>query len=582
MSRRLRAGSTFAIVAVAALALMVFFALQLAASQRDSRDDIETRFQERADVAAALTESLFSATTASSTAQADQAKTYGGDVSTATMDRAAKQGSSVFQALFDEQGKLIAASSGTPKPLLEELEAGPAWLKGVADGAPYGLSGVLDAGELGETVAFATGVILPFERRILVTGTDPTLISDFVGGYLAEVPATDDGDAYMLDDSATVIADASGEQKPGQMVAAPGLAEAVSSGTPEGEYGDDQFYAQAPVANSSWEVVTTSPGASLFETVRGANKWVPWLIFVLLAGAAIFALLLVRRNLADREELAQSNEALAAAQADLEATNEALERRAEQLARSNAELDQFASIASHDLQEPLRKVQAFSSQVIASEADTISDKGRDYLERASASAGRMQSLIEDLLRFSRVGTHIGAFVPVDLNEVAADVIGDLDQVIREADASVVVGELPTVPADPSQARQLLQNLISNALKFRREGVEHEVRIEGSTGPRFAEITVADNGIGFEPEYADRIFRVFERLHGRETYPGTGIGLALCRKIAERHGGTIGARGRPGAGATFVVRLPLEHQDADGAVGPAPGPEAEIEQAEAIG
>jgi light-regulated signal transduction histidine kinase (bacteriophytochrome) len=256
--------------------------------------------------------------------------------------------------------------------------------------------------------------------------------------------------------------------------------------------------------------------------------------------------------------VAAANTQLGRANEQLAVTNLALGQRARELARSNAELEQFASIASHDLQEPLRKVQTFAEQVRVREHDQISEQGRDYLDRMSSAARRMQDLIDDLLRFSRVTTNTRPFAAVDLAETARAVSADLEAVIDESGATVELGELPTVDADPVQMRQLLQNLLSNALKFHREGDAPHVKVTGRVEGRLAEIAVSDDGIGFDERYAQRIFRVFERLHGRGAYPGTGIGLALCRKIVERHGGTITATSAPGEGATFLVTLPVEH------------------------
>jgi light-regulated signal transduction histidine kinase (bacteriophytochrome) len=203
------------------------------------------------------------------------------------------------------------------------------------------------------------------------------------------------------------------------------------------------------------------------------------------------------------------------------------------------------------------------------ESQRLSEKGRDYLERANTAAERMQQLIEDLLKFSRVATHGRPFAAVDLGALTRAVIDDLEAQVHEAQATVTVGRLPTVRGDELQLRQLMQNLISNALKFRSVDAPAEIAIRGELVDGSVVLTVRDNGIGFDPQYSGRIFRVFERLHGRSAYPGTGIGLALCRKIAERHGGTIVADGEPGVGATFTVTIPLHQQEEVINVGHAP-------------
>ena len=236
---------------------------------------------------------------------------------------------------------------------------------------------------------------------------------------------------------------------------------------------------------------------------------------------------------------------------ELDAANTALRQ-------SNRELEQFASVASHDLQEPLRKIEAFGDRLKLNR-ETLNDQSRDYLDRILSSASRMRTLINDLLSFSRIATRAQPFKPVDLGVVAREVVGDLEGRIQQVEGRVELGRLPAIEADPMQMRQLLQNLIANALKFRQKDVPPVVRVEAETDgddQNRIRLTVADNGIGFEEQYLDRIFEVFQRLHGRNEFEGTGIGLAICRKIVERHGGTITARSRPGEGATFVVTLPV--------------------------
>lgn len=228
------------------------------------------------------------------------------------------------------------------------------------------------------------------------------------------------------------------------------------------------------------------------------------------------------------------------------------------LEQSNRELEDFAYVASHDLQEPLRKIQAFGDRLHAKYAPELPEQAQDYIARMQSAAKRMQVLINDLLAFSRVTTKAQPFAPVDLGHVAREVAHDLEIRTHEAGAHIEIGELPAIDADPLQMRQLLQNLISNALKFRRDGVPPLITVNGSADGEKAQLAVADNGIGFEEKYAERIFTMFERLHGRGTYEGTGIGLAICRKIVERHGGEIVAHSTPEVGSTFIVTLPMHH------------------------
>ncbi|MCI0366114.1 MAG: ATP-binding protein [Phycisphaerales bacterium] len=250
-------------------------------------------------------------------------------------------------------------------------------------------------------------------------------------------------------------------------------------------------------------------------------------------------------------------------------TEEALARKAAELARSNGELEQFAYVASHDLQEPLRKIRAFGDRLKDKVESGKAAEGRDYMERMQNAAARMQTLINDLLTFSRVISATQPFVPVDLAAVTREVLGDLEVRIEQTKAKVEVGELPTIDADPMQMRQLLQNVIGNALKFQTPGTAPVVKIaakvmkepfanaaEPTPGDEICEITIQDNGIGFDEKYIDKIFAMFQRLHGRSEYEGTGVGLAVCRRITDRHGGTISAKSKPGEGATFIIHLPV--------------------------
>ncbi len=249
---------------------------------------------------------------------------------------------------------------------------------------------------------------------------------------------------------------------------------------------------------------------------------------------------------------------------------EQLRRFAGQLERSNAELQNFASVASHDLQEPLRKIQAFGDRLRVKCGEALGEQGNDYLARMQNAAQRMQVLIQDLLKLSRVTSRAQPFERCDLGEIAAQVLSDLEVAVEQNNARVEVGALPAIDADPLQMRQLFQNLIANAIKFHRPGEAPGVSISGriftlpehlisgaAAGDEVCEIRVQDNGIGFDEKFADQIFVVFQRLHGREQYEGTGIGLAVCRKITDRHGGSILAKSAEGQGAAFNITLPVK-------------------------
>jgi signal transduction histidine kinase len=239
-----------------------------------------------------------------------------------------------------------------------------------------------------------------------------------------------------------------------------------------------------------------------------------------------------------------------------------LETKNVALARSNRELQDFAYVASHDLQEPLRKIQAFGDRLAAKYGLELGEQGRDYLVRVQSAARRMQTLIQDLLTFSRVTTKAQPFVAINLGLVLQHVLADLEMRIEETKGQIELAEMPTIEADPTQMRQLFQNLLSNALKFHRPGEAPRVKIssELNLAEALCLISVADNGIGFEERHAERIFGVFQRLHELGKFEGTGVGLAICRKIVERHGGNITATSAPGQGTTFFVTLPINHSN----------------------
>jgi light-regulated signal transduction histidine kinase (bacteriophytochrome) len=229
-------------------------------------------------------------------------------------------------------------------------------------------------------------------------------------------------------------------------------------------------------------------------------------------------------------------------------------QKADELQRSNAELEQFAYVASHDLQEPLRMVSSYTQLITKRYGDKLNDEAKEFMHYVVDGAARMKQLIEDLLAYSRVGTKGKEFKPMPMEAAVRRAITNLRAAIEESSAAVTWDPLPTVLGDEAQLAQLYQNLFGNALKFRGPGVP---RIHVSAAERDADwqFTIADNGIGIEPQYFERIFMLFQRLHTMGDYPGTGIGLAICKKVVERHGGRIWVSSTPGEGSQFHFTLP---------------------------
>ncbi|MFW8591608.1 sensor histidine kinase [Glaciecola sp. 2405UD65-10] len=300
--------------------------------------------------------------------------------------------------------------------------------------------------------------------------------------------------------------------------------------------------------------------------VSGRNLAISFFTSILLVLGLFFLAKLNIRNQQMRElEMASQNEKLSLA---VEERTKELSLFSDELSRSNRELEDFAFVASHDLQEPLRKIMAFGDR-LETQSDNLSEKQRDFLQRMRSAANRMSVLISDLLEFSRVTTRGKDFQEVDLNLIVANCVEDLNVLIEETKVSLDIAPLPTITADPTQMQQLLFNLLANAIKFSKKEVNPIVHIsvQNVSQPDSVEveglddwqcISITDNGIGFEQEYAEKIFAPFQRLHSRDSFKGTGIGLAICRRIVERHNGIIKAEGKVDEGATFTVSLPAQN------------------------
>lgn len=261
------------------------------------------------------------------------------------------------------------------------------------------------------------------------------------------------------------------------------------------------------------------------------------------------------------------NERKASEEKVIELNRQLLENIAS-LESANKDLDLFAFMASHDLQAPLRKIRMFSDRLLLNHQDTMNKDARLYLERIQQVSKRMQDLINDILRFSKISVERESLQEVDLNDVLHEVISEMEGTIREKNAEIIVDNLPRLPVNALLMGPLFSNLINNALKYSKKQVAPLIRITSDAGPstrgpngketetRYCRIYVEDNGIGFDQKYAEQIFEMFRRLHPSSEYEGTGIGLALCKKIAEKHKGFISARSNPDEGAVFTVSLPF--------------------------
>jgi signal transduction histidine kinase len=564
------------------LALLGVFAYVVVDSQATSRRQAEKGFGAEAALSAQLAASIF--TTSASSTEAAAAKAFGGrTVDVRTLTALAKQSGRAYMLILDRDGKLIAASRGAPAAVRVRAAQESRHIRAALEGRSSFSDELPVAAGKGYTLEWALPFKTPFGRRVEVSSLASGLIFNFLSSYLARTRGDASGRAYVLDSRNRIVAVSGEAASPGDRPNVSAMLNGLATNS-QGTYrggGVERYFTSAPVQGSSWRVVLSEPTSRLYPVLSGSMSWFVFVVLGAFALAGAAGLLFFRRSLQSGAKLAESNRALTAVNATLEERvaerTAAAEQRATELARSNDELEQFSSVASHDLQEPLRKIRMFGDRLRERLGEGLSEEPAADLKRMQNAAERMQRLINDLLDFSRV-THRGKqFESVDLMKVTGEVVNDLEARVVELNACVEVADLPMIEADRMQMRQLMQNLVGNALKFHRAGEPPVIRIRGeviadqpacfsgeaTAGDRCV-ITVEDNGIGFDEKHAERIFAAFERLHSRSAYEGTGIGLSIARKIVWRHGGLITAKGTPEQGATVTVTLPLSQtNDRDG-------------------
>jgi signal transduction histidine kinase len=537
------------VAATVILGVVLVLGYLISSSQDSSRSSARQRFAAGATIRSQLTSSLLNTSgVALRTAAARVPPTR------SALDALVKSSRLGYAAIVSANGAIVASSSGASKAELQRLGSHPAYIGHALAGTPW-LSGLLPPAKGRRvTIDWAASFTSRQGRRVLVEGFPAATLASFLRTFLDQ--GSSGRSIYVIDARRQLIASskssglAAGARLPRELAASADLSSRSVGGN---------FVVSAPVDGTGWQLVLSQPTSALYPALAGSSSWLLWSVVVLAAAVGLASLVLLRRWLIGSQQLA-------AAVGELETLNETLEakveertalahRRLAELQRSNSELEQFASVAAHDLQEPLRKIRMYGERL--GERDEFGDESRSDIARMDAAALRLQRLIDDLLDLARVNSRGRELVPLDLAEIVAEAMSDLDARLTEVGADVEIGALPTVLGDQVQIRRVLQNLLSNALKFNREDTPLHVRITSElVEDGRCVISIADNGIGFDNQYAERIFGAFQRLHGRAAYEGTGIGLSIARKIAWRHNGDITASGVPDQGATFRLILPL--------------------------
>ena len=512
----------------------------LAGSQADQRRDLRARYADRVDVATALVGSLLSV--AYSGQRQDAAQRYDGPVTREMLDEAKRRGDAKYLLVLGPAGNVIEGTTGAPSMATPQRQR--TVKAALSSPAGYGLGGVRN-GMLESAVAFpAAG-----GTRVLLTGSDAKAFADFLRGSLRPVPQGSTGRAWVFDADGGVIA---AVNAPRGLEPQPELVQR-SLRERQGEFtspstGDKRFFAGANVPGTEWRIVAGISRESLYSSAAGEARWTPWAILALGALALVGLGVLLRRLLRTQARLRRVN-------ADLNNSRIALEERAAELERSNADLEQFAYAASHDLSEPLRTVAGFSQLLGARYKGRLDDDADEMIRYMGDGVDRMQQLIDDLLLYSRVGRQPLKDDVVDLDDALEEARAWLGPAVEDAGAEITSDGLPSVKGERGQLAQVFQNLLGNAIKFTAPGVRPAVHVSAASVDGEWRMSVTDNGIGVDAAQEEAIFKMFGRLHPADQYPGTGIGLALVKRIVERHGGRVWVEPREAGGSVFIFTLP---------------------------
>jgi signal transduction histidine kinase/CheY-like chemotaxis protein len=548
------------------LAMLGAFAYLLLDSQSRVRKESEKRFQTRAVVSAALTESLFGS--AAGQQQQAAAKAFGGrNLKASALVDLVKRSRFAYALILGGEGQALVASPGTPG--YAQRRAGiPEHIRKSLDGRPY-LSGLLlQANRSSGVIEWALPFDTRFGRRVEVVGMNARQVRDFVGRYLAKGRESSEMDAYLVDGTKRVMADTSDAGGTPDRLD-PKLSAALSDR--QGTYGHDdakRYFASAPVGGSSWRVVVSEPTSVLYPLFATGRRWVLWGIFAAFALAALASLVLFRRMLLSAAQLAGANRQLTRRQQALALANEKLEDQTRLARHASRAKSDFLANMSHELRTPLNSIIGFSELMMSGKAGQTEPERKEFLGHIITGGRHLEQLINDILDLSKVEAGKMQFhpEPADLVALIGDLVSTMVVLAEKKQIEVAVDVAPevrSVVVDRARLKQVLYNYLSNAIKFTPEQGRITVRVEPQGNESFR-LAVADTGVGIAPEDQQKLFREFQQLDqtAQKEHQGTGLGLALVKRIVEVQGGSVGVQSGPGRGSTFYAVLPIESRQAE--------------------
>lgn len=548
------------------LALLGAFAYLLLDSQNRVREESEKRFGTRAVVSAALTDSLFES--AAGQQQQAAAKAFSGrKPDTGGLVALVKRSHYEYAMILGSKGQALAASPGAPGNRLRGVGI-PQHIRIGLEGRPY-LSGLLHRASGGpEVLEWALPFDTRFGRRVQAVGISTTQLRDFLGRYLAKGRETSEMDAYLVDGTNRVIADSSGARGAPKRLD-PKLSEALRK--PQGTYSGNEakhYFASAPVGGSSWRVVVSEPTSVLYPLLATKRRWVLWSMFAAFAFAALASLVLFRRVVRSAAQLAGANGQLTRRQQALALANDKLEDQTKLARQASRAKSDFLANMSHELRTPLNSIIGFSELMMGGNAQETEAERKEYLGHITSSGRHLEQLINDILDLSKVEAGKMEFhpEPADLGALIGDLVSAMGVLAEKKKIEIAVEIAPEIPSavvDRARLKQVLYNYLSNAIKFTPEQGCVTIRVEPKGSESFR-LGVADTGPGIGLEDQQKLFSEFQQLDqtAKKQHQGTGLGLALVKRIVEAQGGGVGVQSEPGQGSTFYADLPREPRQSE--------------------